>query len=96
MYTFILYYRIIVLCSVDVKCYYVICYLHDFLEHVVQRCVAVSHHQNLLCGVIVVQVAYDLHGHIRLARARWSHNHSQSLVHSRTNCLHLYISKATR
>ena len=53
--------------------------LHDLLEQLVERLVRVRHDDRALIGPVVIDVVDDLHGHVRLARARRS-DHLQTFV----------------
>lgn len=66
-----------------------VAYLHDFLEQVIQGCIAMSDEKDFLSWIVVIQVANDLHRHIGLSSPWRAHDHRQALVHSRTQSFHL-------
>lgn len=45
--------------------------------------------QNFLGWVIMIQITNDLHSHISFSSSRGAHNHGQTTVHSRAQCLDL-------
>lgn len=54
--------------------------LYDLLKQLIECLVAVRDNQCALLGPVVVDVVDDLHGHIRLARSRWT-NHLRLFLH---------------
>ena len=62
---------------------------HDLLEELIQSLVRVRHDKGLLAGKVPVDVGDDLHGHVRLTRARRSDHQRQAGLHARLDRLDL-------
>jgi hypothetical protein len=66
---------------------------HDFLKQLVQRLIGVGDNQSTLRREVVVDVGYDLHGHISFTRTGRTNNQGQAWLHSRADSFHLSCSK---